>query len=115
MATDSWTRVDFASLDMSAVQVQMAVRKLLIIITYNHCTNANAINRLLHVMQTMGGTRGTVGAKHIIWLGDFNRHHLMWDEDRNVHLFMRANLDGAQHLINAVMKLNLQMALPKAC
>ena|SRR5882724_11926897 len=30
-----------------------------------------------------------------------------------MHLFTRANLDGAQHLINAVMELTLQMALPK--
>src|SRR5882724_6057656 len=94
IATDSWTQVDFASLDISAVQVQMEVRKLLIINMYNHCTNANAINHMLHVMKMRGGMRDMVGAEHIIWLGDFNRHHPMWDEDCNVHLFTRANLDG---------------------
>jgi len=56
-----------------------------------------------------------VGVEHIIWLGDFNRHHPMWDEDHNAHLFMRTNLDGAQHLINVVIELNLKMALPKTC
>ena len=113
IATDLWTQVDFASLYVSTVQVQMAAGKLLIINTYNHCTNTNAIDCVLSVMQTRGGTRNTVGVKHIIWLGDFNRHHPMWDEDHNAHLFMRTNLDGAQHLINVVIELNLKMALPK--
>src|SRR5882724_11089540 len=51
--------------------------------------------------------------EHIIWLGDFNRHHPMWDEGRNAHLFMRANLDRAQHLIDAITEIELYMALPK--
>jgi len=113
IATDLWTQVDFASSDVSVVQVQTAVGKLLIINTYNHCTNTNTINCMLCIMRTRGGTRNMVGVEHIIWLGDFNRHHLMWDEDHNMHLFMRTNLDRAQHLINAVIELNLQMALPK--
>ena len=50
IATDSWTQVDFASSDVSAVQVQMAAGKLLIINTYNHCTNANAIDCVLCIM-----------------------------------------------------------------
>jgi|SRR5882724_658585 len=54
-----------------------------------------------------------VGMEHIIWLGDFNRHHPMWDEGCNVHLFTRANLEKAQHLIDAIMELELYMALPK--
>jgi len=28
---------------------------------------------------------------HMIWLGDFNRHHPMWEEDDNSHLFEPEN------------------------
>ena len=55
----------------------------------------------------------SVGTEHVIWLADFNRHHLMWDEGCNAHLFMRANLYKAQHLSNAITELELYMTLPK--
>jgi hypothetical protein len=46
-------------------------------------------------------------------LGDFNRHHPLWDEERNAHLFSPSNLDLAQPLIDLVSEHNLLMALPK--
>ena len=39
----------------------------------------------------------------MIWLGDFNRQHPMWDEDRNSHLFMQALLNKAQVIIDAIV------------
>src|SRR5882724_7269334 len=48
-----------------------------------------------------------------IWLGDFNLHHPMWDEGRNMHLFTRENLDRSQPLINAIAEFDLQLALLK--
>ena len=45
--------------------------------------------------------------------GDFNRHHPMWDKSHNVHLFMWANLDKAQLLIDAITELGLHMILLK--
>jgi len=48
-----------------------------------------------------------------IWLGDFNRHHPMWDDDRNVGLFTRANLDAAEGLIELVANHGMEMTLPK--
>ena len=49
----------------------------------------------------------------MIWLGDFNRHHPLWDEERNVHLFTTANLDAAQPLLNLLATYGMKMALPK--
>ena len=56
---------------------------------------------------------GGGGNEHMIWLGDFNRHHLKWDKEWNNHLFTRANLDEAQMLLKAVASYDLTMALPK--
>ena len=52
-------------------------------------------------------------ARHVIWLGDFNLHHPLWDKDQNVHLFTWTNLDKVQFLLNAIADLDLQMTLPK--
>ena len=52
-------------------------------------------------------------ATHVVWLGDFNTHHPMWDKDRNLHLFTQANLDKAQLVIDAMANYDLQMLLPK--
>ncbi|OCH83675.1 hypothetical protein OBBRIDRAFT_697352, partial [Obba rivulosa] len=47
----------------------------------------------------------------LLWAGDFNRHHPLWDEERNHHLFTSTNLDRAQHLLNAIAALDLHMLL----
>ena len=62
----------------------------------------------------MHGRRGESGEREkTIWLGDFNRHHPMWDEERNIHLFTKAVLDVAQPLLDMIIKHHMQMALPK--
>ena len=48
-----------------------------------------------------------------IWLGDFNRHHPMWDDDTNIGLFTRANLDVVEELIELVASRGMEMVLPK--
>src|SRR5882724_6159081 len=50
---------------------------------------------------------------HVIWMGDFNRHHPMWDKSRNAHLFTQANLDKARIIIDVMANYDLQMILPK--
>ena len=58
-----------------------------------------------------GGPEGHV--EQMIWLGDFNLHHLLWDKEHNSHLFMRSNLEKFQVLIDVLAEFNLQMTLPK--
>jgi len=48
----------------------------------------------------------------IILTGDFNRHHPLWDEPRNEHLFTEARLSDAQVLIDLIATHDLHMALP---
>ena len=49
----------------------------------------------------------------MIWAGDFNWHHPMWDEERNSHLFTTNNLDAAQILIDLLADFSMSLALPK--
>src|SRR5882724_4468437 len=110
IATDSWIQVDFGLSDVTAVQVQTAVGVVLVINMYNQIAHTDIINWILQVMRTRGQGRSDMpNAAHTLWLGDFNRHHPLWDKSCNVHLFTKSNLDRAQELIDAIMELGLRM------
>ncbi len=83
--TDNWLQIDFPSGDVTAVQLTGAWGKLTIFNIYNDCKHNRTITALLkfqhkHVNQL---ERVLQGLAHIIWLGDFNRHHLHWDKPDN--------------------------------
>ena len=50
--------------------------------------------------------------KHIIWLGDFNRHHPRWDKPSDTRLFTQEALTSAEKLIGLVANAGLDLALP---
>src|SRR5882724_6908249 len=51
--------------------------------------------------------------EHMVLLGDLNLHHPLWDEECNVHLFTRSDLEKSQVLIDVLAEFDLQMVLPK--
>ena len=50
---------------------------------------------------------------HMIWAGNFNRHHPLWDKDEDTHLFTQQNNRFAEGLIGLIANYNLAMPLPK--
>ena len=50
---------------------------------------------------------------HMIWAGDFNRHHPLWDDNNDMHLFTNQALRNAEGLINLLVEHGMEMALPK--
>jgi hypothetical protein len=54
-----------------------------------------------------------MGTLRYIWAGDFNRHHPLWDELRNQHLFTTENLAYAQPLLDLLARHRMAMALPR--
>src|SRR5882724_738284 len=117
IVTDTWSQIDLGSSDITVVQLQTEIGKVLIINMFNEGSQQLAIKWAITVMRqrTWAGHNGhnRLHIGHTIWLGDFNLHHPMWDEGRNSHLFTRENLDKSQLLIDMIAELNLQMALPK--
>ena len=49
----------------------------------------------------------------MIWAGDFNRHHPMWDNDNDIHLFTNQATRQAAGLIELIANYELNMTLPK--
>jgi endonuclease/exonuclease/phosphatase family metal-dependent hydrolase len=49
---------------------------------------------------------------HILWVGDFNRHHLYWDDPRDTRLFTMDATEAAKILIKAIAGIGLDLTLP---
>src|SRR5260221_611299 len=49
----------------------------------------------------------------MIWAGDFNRHHPMWDRDEDTHLFTSQSQRDAMKLIALLADHDMAMPLPK--
>jgi len=49
---------------------------------------------------------------HVVWVGDFNRHHLYWDREEDHHLFTPNALQASEHLLEVVTDWSMHMALP---
>ena len=80
---------------------------------YVNCTHSEA---LVTLGQAIHNNRCHIlgcPTDHIIWCGDFNKHHVMWDEERNHHLFTASALLATNELISYVAEFNLVMALPQ--
>ena len=69
-----------------------------------------------HLASLRQGTQPT-GDSYMLWGGDFNCHHPMWDEEQNCHLFTAAALREADKLLVLVadygMPPGMEMLLPK--
>jgi len=52
------------------------------------------------------------GKAHIIWLGDFNRHHPLWDNLEDTWLFTNEATEAAKKLIEVVADAGLELMLP---
>jgi len=117
IATDTWSQIDLSSSDITVIQLQMERGRVLIINMYNEGTQQQGIKRSIIAMRQREcaghDNHDSLHVLHTIWLGDFNLHHLMWDEGRNMHLFTRENLDRSQPLIDTIAEFDHQMVLPK--
>jgi hypothetical protein len=99
--------------DVVGVQVVGEQGTLRIINIYNDCEKDDAMDAVDEYMRGRGQARDTKAPLRYIWLGDFNRHSPLWDEERNNHLFTRKNLDAADYFLDIVSRHGMQMTLPQ--
>ena len=52
------------------------------------------------------------GEAHILWVGDFNRHHPLWDSPKDTQLFISDATNAAEKLIEAISDTGLELVLP---
>ena len=88
--------------DVTGVRIHGMFRAIYVFNIYNNCENNGSLDVVGEFMRRNEiRAEARTGAKEeIIWLGNFNRHHPMWDEERNAHLFTKAALEAVQPLLD---------------
>lgn len=81
---------------------------------YNNCVSNETAQLLteFHNRNQAELTQSSTSKAHILWVGDFNRHHLYWDDSHNDRLFTNKAIGAAEKLIKAVADMGLEIALP---
>ena len=104
LSSDSWKQLDFPSTDVTAIQIKGEWGKLTIINVYNDCENNETVHLLaeFHRRNQIEIERTEIGTAHVIWVGDFNRHHPYWDDPNDVRLFTNEAMSTAEKLIEVV-------------
>ena len=94
ISTNVWTPIKFESPDVTSIQMHGDYGTLHIINIYNDCKHAESLKTLELYMKDPATRAHPIGGNPLryIWMGDFNCHHPLWDEERNEHLFTRPNL-----------------------
>ena len=88
--------------------------KITIFNRYNDCNNNDTI-KLLASFYSRNRTQlehVDIGTANVIWLGDFNRHHPLWDDPNDECLFMPKAMHAVEVLIEVVADVGLELALP---
>ena len=114
ISTDNWTQLDFPSGDVTIIQIKGIWGKVTIFNIYNDCNNNDTI-KLLTRFYSRNRTQlehADTGTAHTIWLGNFNRHHPLWDDPNDDRLFTNEAIDAAEVLIEAIADVGLVLALP---
>ena len=112
--TSMWTALDIPNNnDISAIQINNTSGVFSIFNIYNDCThsrNKTALNNYI----TNNCNKILASPNHkMIWAGNFNRHHPLWDNDNDLHLFTQPALTKANKLIDLLASYDMHMALQK--
>ena len=75
--------------DISAIQLFTPRGRISIFNLYVDCNHLEALEALGHTIRNKRQRILGRPSDSIIWCGDFNRHHAMWDEERNHHYSRR--------------------------
>lgn len=114
LETRHWANVDIpGSNDITAIRLMGEYGQITIFNIYNDCTHANNERDLKNFLRAHTGDFVEDGNHHMIWAGDFNRHHPMWDRDEDDHLFTPRAQRAAEKLIDLLSEHNMIMLLPK--
>ena len=110
--TARWEILLIDSNDITAIRLVGETQDIVLFNIYNDCNP-----RYDHTLRTIRSSfrslqRTSQRTTFSILIGDFNRHHPMWDEERNHHLFTTVNLNASQTLINLLADYDLSMILP---
>ena len=80
---------------------------------YNDGDHSNSLHTIRRTLAEDARHTWIINPAKMIWIGDFNRHHPLWDEECNSYLFTTNNLTASQILLDLLADFNMTMSLPK--
>ena len=104
-------QIDIPSSDITAVKITTENHTLILINLYNNIHHNHNIETIANTWNTHENnwTRGN-GQAEIVLLGDFNRHHSIWEPSKNDHLKSPDQL--LNPLLELIVNMRLEMTLP---
>ena len=111
ISTDSYTVLPIMNSDVTAVRFKGEHGHLSIFNVYNEITNNDTIADLDSFLDRNAQIMRPSGVDHVLWLGNFNRHHPLWEEEANHHLYEPE--DYISPFIDLLYKHDMVLALPK--
>jgi Endonuclease-reverse transcriptase len=111
ITTDCYSALPIYHSDITGVRFRGPHSSLSLINVYNEITNNDTTGCLYLFLNANPLLARPLASDHMIWLGDFNRHHPMWEEDGNSHLF--ESEDAISPLLNLLYRHDMILALPK--
>ena len=116
LPTENWEQMEYMSGDVTVVKINGNWGQITLFNIYNDCAHNETIHELMTFCRTnratLAGSQERESTHHMIWVGDFNRHHPAWDKPEDTRLFTREALEAAELLIKATADLRLDSALP---
>ena len=110
---NAWTQIEFPSPDVVIVQLKGPYGQCTLINIYNDGNSNQTIHLLTRFLTDNIHEIKPTDNDHMIWLGDFNCHHPLWEEERNSHLLTESYLTTAELLLLLLADYGMQQALPK--
>ena len=98
---------------MSAIQLHTPKGCVTIFNLYVDCNHSEALTAICRTIHSNRWHILGQQSNSILWCRDFNCHHVMWDEERNHHLFTASVSATADELIAYLAEFHLTMTLPK--
>ena len=111
ISTDAYTPLPIPHSDITAIYLKGELGYCSIFNIYNDCTNNSTINALHTYFHSNLASILPSPTDHMLWLGDFNRHHPLWEEDKNQRLFNPPHL--IDPLIDIIQIYDMDLALPQ--
>jgi ribonuclease HI len=112
--TNKWEELDIPDTnDVTAIRLKGSYGNITIFNIYNDCTHNRTEATFRKYLHDNAQAFRANDNQHMIWAGDFNRHHPLWDRDDDIHLFTACATRMAENLINLIAENGMLMPLPK--
>ncbi|KAF5366713.1 hypothetical protein D9758_006448 [Tetrapyrgos nigripes] len=113
--SSSWQQLEVTRTnDITAVTFNAGTSRLHIFNIYNDGNHSTNLYTLRTYLNNHRNTLLWNESDHMMWCGDFNRHHPAWDDESHTHLFTRPAIDKASVLIRLLTRFDMTMTLPQA-